>query len=411
MDQTHSGIRKFYFFVIIALAIVTGFTVKFYLSQKKENQALKLKIITLNKERKKPKAWGKLMAPAPVKGLPKETVAKKSNTIEQKVSTTAAAPLKEESKEEEDLANQTTEELVNRLNLRMGKIKTYNEKDIQKTIDIADELISREPDTYPPYKAKLIALLVEEGKFDVLISDNEVNRLLENMAGFDLTSDVVSRKEAALLANADQQITLLATQLEQLTNDRAQVEAQLESFRITDPTYKVLETQIVEMSEFNPAYKVPETKIEHLSDNLLETLRTRDPAYQALEARRADLAYREEETLSKLSDIQTEIDTGVFPGEEIVNEDVVQIPFFRMMAKGEYSQVLENAENFIQQFPSSPTGYFFLALALDQFDRRDEALEIISKSPLSEEAQNQVIAKINLARGEDPKRYWEKLNF
>ncbi len=405
MDQTQSENRRFYFFILIALVIVTGFTIKFYLSQKKENQALKLKIISLNKERKKPKTWGKLLAPAPVK----EQNLKK-NIIEQKISTKAAAPVKEEVASD-DITNISTEELANRLNRRMGKIKTYELKDIQKTIEIADELILREPDTYSAYKAKLIALLIEEGKLNVPIDDNEINRLLEEMAAFDLTSDVVSKKEAALLSSADQEMSILSSRLEQVLNDRALVESQLESFQINDPTSKILETQIIDLSSYNPAYKVPETKLEHLSDNVLEALRMNDPAHQALEAKRADLAYREEELRSRIVEVQEEIDTGVFPEGEFINEDVVQIPFLRMMAKGEYDQVLSNAETFTQQFPSSPTGYFFLAEALEQLGRRDDALEIIAKSPLTDEEQNRLIQKLNLARGEDPTKYWEKLNF
>ncbi len=366
MYQSKIENRKYYY-LLFALIIVGAFAAKFYFSQKRENQALRLKIMMLNKERRKPKPWGRLLSPAPVK-----TTA--TTQIQDTVSTGAAATLREGTRIEstpsnDDLAGKTTEELANLLNLRMARIKLVNFNEIQRTIQIADEIIAREPDSYAAYKAKLISLLVEEGKFSIPIDDNEVNSLLESMAAFDLSSDSVTRKEAALVSNANKEINQLAEQLNKISNQQLDVQNQMGLIGVDDPEYKILQQR-------NDA-----------------------------------LNFQETETMNKLTSLQDAVDNDAFPEEEYINEDVVQIPFMRMMARNDYSGVLENAETFVQQFPTSPIGYFYLILSLEKLGRKEEALDVIAKANLSTNDQNLLLQKLNFARSENPKNYWQKLNF
>ncbi len=367
VNQTNPDNRKYYYFLIFALAVVSIFTFEFYLTQKKQNQALKIKIIMLKKERKIPKPWGRLLAPAPVTLA--NIAPNKKKLVEQSVTTKAAAPLINQTNTIESIKEKSTEELALLVNTRMNSVKTETFKDLEFTIALADEIISREPDTYSAYKAKLIALLVEEGKWNIAIEDNLINSLLEEMARYDLGRDVVTKKEAELITTANDEIRILSEQVDTISNQRLAAEIDLESVSIDDPVYKTLESI------------------------------------------RADLTYKEQDALKRLSNKQLEVNQTAFPEENYLNEDIVQIPFLRMMAKGDYQGMISSAEAFIQQFPTSQIGYLYLVLVLEKEGRKAEAIDLISKSNLTNNEQSSLMVKLEKARSEDPKKYWDKLFF
>jgi hypothetical protein len=364
VDQLKNENRKYYFFLIFALAVITAFTLKFYIAQKKQNHSLRLKMALLSKERRKPKPWGRLLAPAPV------TTAQLRNAkgqVNDSVTSSAAAPQRMENTG--DIKNSNSEALANELNIRMKKLKTMDAQQLQKTVDIADEIISREPDSYSAFKAKLIALLTMESKLNIPVDDNTVEGLLDEMARFDVSSDAVMRKEAALISTTENNLNTENEKLNDLTNQRV-----------------ALENEMTEMSTDEPNYKI-------------------------LEARRTALAALEENQIAKLAVIQESAGGASLPEEAIINEDIVQIPFMRMMAKNDLSGLIANAETFIQQFPESPIGYFYAVRGLEMEGREDEALDVIAKSRLGNADQGLLLERLNQARSEDPKKYWERLNF
>lgn len=371
MDYRKSEGQKYYYFIIFAMAVVTIFTFKFYLSQRKENQALKLKLMMENQERRRPKPWGRLIASRPVTPTaPKTTETKETNTKETKtsdvVSTGLAAPIRQVTV---PIKNRETEDLARELNTRMNNIKSADLPEIGRTIEFADELILREPETYSAYKAKLIALLTREGKYAIAADDNEINGLLEDMARFDITSDKAIQKEAALISSANAE----AMSLEQNIN----------------------ETRI-QMANI-------ETQMAQLGPN--------SPEYRTLESKRAILSMQEDDALGRLAIIEDQIQQGEFPPDDYVNEDVVQIPFMRLLAKEDYAAAADNAESFIQQFPHSPLGYYYLVLALERMGRKEDAVDVLARSRLGSTDQAALLERLSSARLEDPKHFWEKLRF
>ena len=367
MNDKKEAMRNFYLFILFLLTIVTVFTIKFSLSKKQENQALRLQIIMLNKEKKRAKPWARIL---PSLAQNANEALKTQNIITDQVEQIDAALLnKNFQKREEKSSNLSTEELTTLLNNQMGAIKKLTLSQLKKTKEIADELIVRTPDSYYPYKAKLIALLTEEGKFHSPVEELEVKQLLEEMAKFELPIEVPSQKEEALFVSSNQEINSLSEQLDQLTASREAIEREMDLIDESDSEFKRLEVQS------------------------------------------ADLAIRESDSLQRLSNLQESINEGLAYEEKFINEDIVHIPFMRMMAQNDYESVLTSADSFIQEFPSSKIGYFYLFKALEFLGRNDEALERLSNSKLTSEAQTQLIEKIKQSRGEDPKRYWEKLNF
>lgn len=354
------------------MAVVMGFTFKFYLSQRKENQALRLKLMMANKEKRRPKPWGRLFASQPVRTLTSPAKVLPENKTNEDVrtdtvTTGAAAPAR--TPEETPIKNRETENLATEMESRMRDIKTMDLAQIGRTIEIADELILREPETYSAYKAKLIALLTREGKFNIPADEDEINTLLEDMARFDLTSDKVLQKEAALISIANAEVRNLQ---QKLVETRTQL--------------STLETQ---MAQLGP----------------------NSPDYRALETRRSVLALQEEDTIGKLATVENQIQQGDFPPDSYVNEDVVQIPFMRSMARGDYEAAADNAEGFVQQFPDSPVGYFYLVLALEKMGRNEDAVDVLARSRLGSAEQTRLLERLSTARLEDPRRYWENLSF
>jgi len=367
MDYRKSENQKYYFFLLFAMAVVMAFTFKFYITQRKENQALRLKLMMANKERKRPKPWGRLFASQPVRQITAPPKIIPDQTQTDIVSTGASSTLRNTN--EELIKNRETESLATDLQNRMSTIKNLDLPQIGRTIEIADELILREPETYSAYKAKLIALLTREGKFNIPASDDEINTLLEDMARFDLTSDKVLQKEAALISTANSDVRSLEQRL-------TEIQSQLTS----------VETQMAQLGPNNPDYR-------------------------ALDTRRAVLSLQMDDTVGKIATIEDQIERGDFPPGSLINEDVVQIPFMRFMARGDFSAAADNAEGFVQQFPNSPVGYFYLVLALEQMGRKEEAIDVLARSRLGSTEQERLLERLANARLEDPKRYWEKLNF
>lgn len=358
MDQYRIENKNYYYFLIFALILITFFTTKFYLKKKNENHALKLKILTLKQEKRKPKPWSRLLAPATVTILP---VSPKNSS--------RPLPIADESNPSVPLSHLSLQELANLLNEHIGKIKSYALKDLEKTIEVADEILSQDPDTYSAYKAKLIALLIKEAKFKKAIDEGEINSLLEEMATFDLSSDSVMRAESSLMSNAEQEITYQAERINLLTLERVSLEDQL------------------------------------------ALLNEEDLLFRSLEARRADLLYQEDEANYRMANLQKAIEQDTYLEVEYLNEDVVHIPFLRLMAQNDFTGVILSAEKFIEQFPSSSIGYFYLARALERTGRNEEAIEMLAKSSLSNKEQSLLLEKINLDRTEDPEDYWKRLSF
>jgi hypothetical protein len=110
MNQVKNENRAYYSFILFVLTIVSIFATKFYISQKKENQALKLKLILVGKDKRAPKPWGRLLAPV-------------SAPLPFTISQSKILTIKPINNSEKNLFNKTTEELAANLEMRMSKIR------------------------------------------------------------------------------------------------------------------------------------------------------------------------------------------------------------------------------------------------------------------------------------------------
>lgn len=361
MDETNYVAPKYraiFYLILVAFILMGGFLFKFYNEQKTENSALKIKMATLSKSRTIT-PWQRTLPHAN----------KTPAVTPQLQKTSQQAPAVEPALvEDEPLQTIATPELINVLDSRMINIKNQDLNALEKNIEIANEIISREPGSYSAYKAKLISLLTKEEKFGVSSDEAEINSILEIMASFEVNTDVVTRREAALISNTNNEITALTDQLNLATSAREELDTLLES---TDPN---------------------------------------SPEYAEIELERANLRSNEVAIADRLSEISNNLDNNA-PQALSREEDIVQIPFLRLMAKGDYETVIDNASDYVEQFPNSTEGYYFLVKALIENGQREEALRVIQNSSLSPANQELLQSRLDQTENVDPKDYWETLQF
>lgn len=372
-EQEFQKNRKLIYAIMIFAVLTAALTFKFYRDQKKENQALKIKILTLNKTRSIT-PWEGLISRSQISPTSNPSEIQKDE-VSTKLSSTITSPITPTSSakaitlsDDRPIQNLSTTELANALDLRMIEMKSLDQQGLEKNIEIADEIISREPDSYSAYKAKLVSLLVLEGKFNQEIEDNEVFEILETMASFDLSGDIATQREAILIRNATDELSKLESAINDIATKRQALEAEM------------------------------------------ELLEPNTPENRAAEIERLNFLRSEEETASKIVELNAELESG-FTEDQYLNEDIVQIPFLRLLAKEDYEEVIDNAQSFIEQFPNSPEGYYFLIKAYELTGRNDDALRVNEDPRLSTATLNIVRQRLKDFPNFDPKKYWEKLNF
>lgn len=350
--------RRILIVIAVMLTIILTLLTKLYFTQRTENHALRLKILSMGDNKKIPASWSQL------------TTRVQTTTPTPAVSETAIAtlpaPQTTVAADDEPLANQDTTDLAIRLDGQIKRPKNLDLKTIENNIAIADEIISREPYSYGAYKAKLISLLVKEGKFNEEIDESEIEGLLESMAQFNTNSDKLARRESALIGHTNNEVEAVESQLEELARSREALELQLASYDANSPELAQLNAQLEQLDA------------------------------------------QEDQLLGNIDNLQTSLANNT---AQLVNEDVVEIPFMRMMAKNDYEGVINNAQSFIEQFPTSPNGYFYLVRALELQGQKDQARAVIQNAQLPQDVQGSLIQRLESESSQNPQIYWQKLSF
>ena len=195
--------RKYKFSIIFTLLIYISISYySKYQSRKKENVALKIKQELLSNDKKKPISW--------------RSMKNASNFIKPKLvqKQTISYKLIIESPKDIDL-----ESLISQIEFTLKNRKDLTLAQLDRGIHSIDELISRNPNVYSSYKAKLILLLTKEGSRKVTIADEVISQLLETMSGFDVMSERVLRKEAFLIAKSNSEINKLVESVKELEEE------------------------------------------------------------------------------------------------------------------------------------------------------------------------------------------------
>lgn len=317
-----------------------------------------LLLFSLNLTKKTPSTFGILLNPQPLK-----IQATPDKIIEQKVEFKAAAPIEKKS----GFIEQKTQDLIHLLAGRLNSIDSQNLDDLKINIDIANLLILKMPEDSMAYKAKLMSLLQAEGRFQYQINNDEVNYLLSELAQFDLDTESILKKEDALVEQANNEITAINQTLDDLEYQRQLIELNLESADTESPEYS----------------------------NFMES--------------RANILQKEDEALEKSALLQISVENRYFPDESYINEELVEIPFLRLLAKNEFNDAIFAAEIFMNENPKSSIGYFYLIKAYELSDQYAKALEIMQDERLTNEMRQKIEERLIKQRDGHSKKYWQLL--
>lgn len=337
--------------IIGFLILMLGVYVIAFQQVRQDSMALNLKLRQLEEERRIPTSWENLINQ---RRGGTQTVA--STPQEQEQEQEVKAPEQDEGTQQpfEQMERMSTADLAYALDQTMENIQAKDIRTISRAIDAADELIAREPLSYAAYKAKLILLLTLEGKFDVAVDETEVNFLLNEMATFDVENNE----------------SLMVSQALKDSKTRAELD-QIES----------------EMDNVQTELNLVAMRLESRAQTL---------------GQEQELVERERQLVNQLQELEESAQAAQAP-------DIIEIPFQRQLANGDYDFVIEDATTLLQEFPSSVVGHYYLIRALEMDNRHQDALNVLQNLQLPPQKIRELQARLKQA--EDPDNYWRNLDF
>jgi hypothetical protein len=331
---------KFWNWLLIGtLLFISTFFIFKYENAKSESVSLRLKLKLLSKEIKKKKAisWAQL---------------KKEESITKKEVDTEAETVV--SKKVVKKSDKPTSELAIELEEILKGHRIHKKEKLEEGLEIADELLRRNPNVYSSYKAKLILLLTLENTAKRKLDERTFQDLLDSMAAYDLSEERVLRKEAFMISYANEDIERLEGEIESIESELAE-------------------------SDDEAVINSLEEKISKKIDEIIQ--------------------------------IEDIIEDGILTDEDYVNEDLVEIPLFRAMSKGHYDDVIFEAESILDEFPNSVRGHYFLILALKYSGETEEAQDLFDNNDLDEENRQKLRQSIVMTNEKELKNYWQRLRF
>ena len=321
--------------LVLTGLIILATSLYFYNQKNRTPLAVKLKVDLLANKKKITKSWKQV----------------KTSVITKKGPTKAT----------------TTSSLAQELEVNLQNVRVEKLKNINNAIKIADELISREPNSYSAYKAKLILLLTKESKHSQSIDDTEIEQLLQTMAGFDVMTEQGLKREAFLIARSNSKLDGIEALVQEM-------ELELE--------------ELEEIEEEDEPFLDPELELE------IELM-----------------VMRINEQLNLAEEIEEDLEQDLIINEKYLNEDLVEIPFYRALAKKEFDNVIFSAEALLEAYPDSISAHFFLVRALELKGESQAAIEFLRNSDLPDAESREVERRLSSSRHTNPLDYWKRLRF
>lgn len=337
--------KRFGQWLTLAFCLALGSVAVFlyaYTQARDENLALRIKLKTLAEQKRKP---------VPTRLGPAEDSGTGSGKAAQE-------QVEESSPGEISLRSMTNLELARRLDRLMANFGSTDLPQVERGIEMAQEMMDRNRLDYSAHKAKLILMLVKEAKFGEEINENELEFLLSEMARFEI------RPEDRLFV--------------QDVLDQAQTAAQDEAYqRRMENTENEYNLTLLELEGASPG--------SALEESLLE---------------RADLL---EDRLERLESQQEQaLDIPA-------RNELVEIPLQRALAKGDYATVIDESLALLDWFPDSVSAHYYYIRAMRLSGREEEALGFLSDAGLGPRRLEELARR--LAAERDPREYWRYLEY
>ncbi len=267
-----------------------------------------------------------------------------------------------------DLSSIDIQELAQLLKINMSSAQEADLAQINRNIEIADEIFIRDKESFFALKSKLILVLIKEFKFDQLVEDYEINSLLEQLVQFNMAFGSISPQEVSLHVHQSIQRDRLTESLNNLSLEIYNYELMS---KISEDHFDVNSSLEAKINQ----------KIKEVDDILIQIDNLDNDFYKSIGESNLDF----------------------------VNE-YLEIPFYRLLAASSYDTLRDQALIFIKNFSDSILGYFFLFKAYEGLGEKELALEVITNSQLTDLEKEHLQNRINQSHGENPKYFWKGLS-
>jgi hypothetical protein len=241
---------------------------------------------------------------------------------------------------EQNLQDAPSAALANILVRNFASPASLDEAKLRQSIVASEALINRDDDYYEAYKSKLFSLLLLQTKYGVQINEDEYASLIDNLTAFQFIDDNELSRIEEQRATLEDELVALNEELDDLAARRAE-----------------LADELSEMTD------TPEADSELYLDLLAEENR---------------LALEQSVLEAMFEDVQADLEATVFAEEQAIDPDIVRAMFLRFVAMGDTAALIDEAEDFIDRYPDSPLGYYFLALGLQQSGDAEDAFAVLN---------------------------------
>ena len=273
----------------------------------------------------------------------------------------------------ENYADLDTSVLGNILTRNSLMIRDAELAQLNQNVAISDEMIRREPELYGAYKVKLVSMLMKEAKYREAMDEGEYESLVSQMSSF-VEPDPSIQMRGETLANE------LIARLDQLEPQQANIKNRVDQLNQTLFELQSQSRDDVDALNMNEQYLM-------LSDEL-ESLSAEDERLSAVIA----------ETEDRLEQGEMSFEVGKDP-------DLVMVPFLRIMIQGDYEQLTNEANDYINTYPESPYGYYFLAKALWSTGQQEDALQALKSAYVNDSTYEILLKDFRTSANSDPVAY------
>lgn len=263
----------------------------------------------------------------------------------------------------------------------LGNILTRNSlmirdaaiEQLNQNVAISDEMIRREPELYGAYKVKLVSMLMKEAKFREAMDESEYESLVSQMSSF-VDPDPSIQMRGETLAGE------LNARLDQLEPQHVTIKNRIGQLNQTLFDLQSSSRDDVDALNMNEQYLMLSDELESLS--------------------------AEDERLSvAISETEDRLEQGEMTTEVGKDPDLVMVPFLRIMIQGDYEQLTNEANDYINSYPESPYGYYFLAKALWSQGQEEDALFALKSAYVNDSTYEILLKDFKTSANSDPVSY------
>jgi TolA-binding protein len=117
------------------------------------------------------------------------------------------------------------------------------------------------------------------------------------------------------------------------------------------------------------------------------------------------LSAEDERLTSVIAETEDRLEQGDMSYEVGKDPDLVMVPFLRIMVQGDYERLTNEANDYINTYPDSPFGYYFLAKALWSTGKQEDALLALKSAYVNDSTYDILLKDFRTSANSDSVAY------